>query len=276
MQNYLWKYLSLEKFISILENSGMYFSTIKNLKCNLDPEECCVIDFFTNYKIKELSNYKSLCGDLDKKLSNLKKTYCDIKNDVLDNIFVCSFTNDVVENYALWKIYPTDINGNTQINQGIAIKIDINYFKKLIENPCFVMSDGNIIDTYRVFLKEMDYKSRSEIIELAKLLDTIENCHKFYELLHSLKLEYYNYEKEVRAIIQMFSENKNNCTGGFLKLNLNELFDIAHTQIILSPYAQKNLYDYVNFLLKKHGINKEILINQSSILIQNPFSFASL
>ena len=36
------------------------------------------------------------------------------------------------------------------------------------------MSDGNIIDTYRVFLKEMDYKSRSEIIELAKYLDTVD------------------------------------------------------------------------------------------------------
>jgi len=267
MQNYLWKYLSLEKFISVLENSGIYFSTIKNLKCNLDPEECCVIDFFTNYKIKELSNYKSSCGDLDKKLNNLKKSYCDIKNDVLDNIFVCSFTNDVVENYALWKIYPTDINGNTQINQGIAIKIDIDYFKKLIENPCFVMSDGNIIDTYRVFLKEMDYKSRSEIIELAKHLDTVDNCHKFYELIHSLKLEYYKYENEIRAVIQMFAENNNNCTGGFLKFNLNKLFDINHTQIILSPYAQNSLYDYVKFLLKRYGICEKILINKSSILI---------
>ena len=32
MSEYIWKYLSLDKFISLLENSGLYFPTIKNLK----------------------------------------------------------------------------------------------------------------------------------------------------------------------------------------------------------------------------------------------------
>lgn len=58
-QEYLWKYLSLDKFVSILENNGLYFTTIKNLKHNIEPDECCILDYhleYNNVKVSELQN----------------------------------------------------------------------------------------------------------------------------------------------------------------------------------------------------------------------------
>ena len=50
-EEYLWKYLSLDKFESLLKNNGLYFSTIQHLKTNIDPEECLLIDSYTNDQI---------------------------------------------------------------------------------------------------------------------------------------------------------------------------------------------------------------------------------
>ena len=51
-QEYLWKYLSLDKFVSILENNGLYFTTIHNLKQNIEPDENSSMMMLINYKKK--------------------------------------------------------------------------------------------------------------------------------------------------------------------------------------------------------------------------------
>lgn len=267
MSEYIWKYLSLDKFISLLENSGLYFPTIKNLKNNIDPEECCIFDYYTNIKKQELKENNNLPIGINKKILEYHNSLNKIKQDAINNIFVCSFTNDDIENYALWKIYPTDLNGMQQINQGIAIKIRKSYFNELLQNPYFVMNDGTVITSYRLFIKTMNYQPREKIIDLAKSLDNLPSCSEFYNLIHSLKLEYYQYEKEVRAVLQLLSENKNCCNGGFLKFDLKKLFDKNYSEIILSPFAQKCLSDYVKFLLEKHKIDGQILVDKSSILV---------
>lgn len=138
-QEYLWKYLSLDKFVSILENNGLYFTTIKNLKRNIEPDECCILDYhltYHNVKMNELQNEiilmeKNIIGENNivnndykicntirqtkyhyERLEKLKKDFLNTYNGMIQNIFVCSFTNDLAENYTLWKIYPTDLNGN--------------------------------------------------------------------------------------------------------------------------------------------------------------------
>ena len=53
-EEYLWKYLSLDKFESLLKNNGLYFSTIQHLKTNIYPEECLLIDSYTNDQISSI------------------------------------------------------------------------------------------------------------------------------------------------------------------------------------------------------------------------------
>lgn len=296
MQEYLWKYVSLDKFISIIENQGLYFTTIQNLKNNVEPDECCILDYYlktqienTNALQKDINFVKKLTPEVERiinkdknleivllkmkeyyyKFEQSKNDFSNICSDAIKNIFVCSFSKDSTENYALWKIYPTDLNGNQQLNQGLALKFKKEHLLKIIQNPTMVLEDGTSINHYRVHLKEMQYKSREEIIVKAKQLLESESCKDFYELLHSLKLEYYQYEKEERAIMQMFGENKNNCKGGFLKIPLEEIFEAGQMEIHISPYATKSLISYVEFLLNKYNINSDILIRRSDINIVN-------
>jgi hypothetical protein len=67
----------------------------------------------------------------------------------------------------------------------------------------------------------------------------------------------------------MFGENKNNCKGGFLKIPLEEIFEVGQMEIHISPYATKSLISYVEFLLNKYNINSDILIRRSDINIVN-------
>ena len=60
-EEYLWKYLSLDKFESLLKNNGLYFSTIQHLKTNIDPEECLLIDSYTNDQISSIQNTLKDC-----------------------------------------------------------------------------------------------------------------------------------------------------------------------------------------------------------------------
>lgn len=128
------------------------------------------------------------------------------------------------------------------------------------------MNNGIAFDKYRVFIRKMQYASRTDIIERSKVLLDKKSCCEFYELLHSLKLDFYKYEQEERAVIQMFDENKQNCSGGFLKFNLNELFG-DDTKIFISPFAQDSLEGYVKYLLKEYKQNPDILIHNSSIIL---------
>ena len=73
MSDYIWKYLSLDKFISLLENRGLYFPTIKNLKNNIDPEECCIFDYYTNIKKQELKENNNLPIGVNKKIYEHQK-----------------------------------------------------------------------------------------------------------------------------------------------------------------------------------------------------------
>lgn len=292
-QEYLWKYLSLDKFVSILENNGLYFTTIHNLKQNIEPDECCILDYYLKFQHddanklqEEISFVKRLTPEVEKiinedkeiltvvekmkkfyeKFEKSKNAFSSICKDAIQNIFICSFTNDIVESYALWKIYPTDLNGNQQINQGIAIRFAKEHLLNIFKQPTFVFEDGTSIRKYRVFLKKMRYESRDKIIEYAKQLKDCNNCRTFYDLIHSLKIEYYKYEKEERAVIQMFAEN-NNCNGGFLKISPKDLFKVGHTEIHISPFATKSLASYVEFLLKKFELDTDILIKKSDIQV---------
>lgn len=267
-EEYLWKYISLDKFVSLLKNHGLYFSTVQHLKTNIDPEECLIIDSYTNNQIVSIQSTLKDCflDDIKQKFKQHIKDFEIIRENVIKNIFVCSFTNDSVENYALWKIYPTDLNGTVQINQGLAIRFKKNHLINLFKQPKFVMNNGITIDKYRVFLRKMQYASKADIVERAKILLDNKSCYEFYELLHSLKLDFYKYEQEERAVIQMFDENKQNCLGGFLKIKLNELFD-DETKIFISPFAQNSLEGYIKYLLKEYKLNPDILINNSKIVL---------
>ncbi len=269
-EEYLWKYLSLDKFCSLLENNGFYFTTIKNLKLNLEPDECSILEHYLKYQqdsISEMQNSIKNDEVLYNQLEKNKQDFFNICDDALENIFVCSFTNDSIENYALWKIYPTDLKGNQQVNQGIAICISRSHFIDIIQKPQFVLDDGTIFTQYKVFLKKMKYKSREKIIEHSKQLLNSNSCQTFYDLIHSSKIEYYQYENEERAIIQLFSENKKYSKGGFLKLNLREFFEVNQVKIYVSPFATKSLSSYVEFLLKKYGLNTAIIQKQSEIRV---------
>ena len=268
LKKYLWKYMSLEKFESLLENQGLYFSSLTQLRKSLDPVEGGIMDLtIQNLVTQQLEVKFNLIENLKNENidENIKKIL-NIRENFFNNTFVSSFNADKIENYALWKIYPTNLKGELQVNQGIAIRINENAFNRTIDNPVFCFDDGNMIKTSRVILRNMDYQPISEYNELATKTIFMDNCHDFYKIIHSAKPDYYRYENEKRAVFQFFDENKSNCKGGFLKINLKEFFNpFEETSIFISPFASKHVKDYVCFLLNKYELQADTLISRSEV-----------
>lgn len=268
LKRYLWKYMSLDKFESLLENQGLYFSSLTQLRESLDPVEGGIMQLNIENLIAQQLKMKYSSTELGNENINKNiKNILKIKENFYNNTFVSSFNADNIENYALWKIYPSNLKGELQVNQGIAIRINEGFFNKTVENPIFCFDDGSIIDTNRVILRKMDYQPMSKFKELASENILMNNCQDFYKIIHSVKPEYYQYENEKRAVFQFFEKNNNCCKGGFLKINLKEFFNTSEeTSIFVSPFASKYMKDYVYFLLNKYELNADELISRSEII----------
>ena len=105
----IWRYMNFEKFISLLQNKALFFSTCFNMQ-KLDPFE----GYYTKINNEDKKKYA-------------KGKAKDYRELFLKNTFINCWHIDTNENAAMWNIYTSGKNG-------LVIKSTITNLKKSFEH----------------------------------------------------------------------------------------------------------------------------------------------
>jgi hypothetical protein len=193
----IWRYLTLEKFFSLLINKELYFSKISRLDDKYEGSRPPKYRFM---------NSIAFLGGFSPKYSKSKQLYEQNRLEMLQlqtdayNTLVNCWTMEIAESYALWDIYAGS-------NSGIAIKSTIGQLKKAIIN-----------NNYLINIKEVDYHS-------------IENGKFDLHRLVSWKTKFYIFEKEVRLYITHSGVDSLN-----LPIDTEELISEIYLSPFMPPY----------------------------------------
>lgn len=236
----LWRYMDLAKFISLIDKKELYFSAAENLTDPFEGAKGVIYnkekwnqfyyDFFQNavvtapgINIEELTTEK-IEKDAQRLLLELQKGGERSRKFTFIN---CWYLNNF-ESEAMWKLYSKDITN--------AIAIRSTYtrlYNAINKNPSIAIGK----------VKYIDFDKRFSSINGA----------------YWYKRKSFEYENEVRAIYSDFKQSKKPGIG--IPVDIDVLID----KIFISPYATNWFSDVVNSIIKKYEVKKEIL--QSTMMV---------
>lgn len=260
----LWRYMSIEKLIDLLENKTLFFAPL-SYYIKSDPFEGYMpkpaVEAFSSLFLGEFGNIRNVLEDalklkgtdqnvISKKISSLdeylagqkediKTSYINIAKSLTVN---CWHANDV-ESEAMWKLYSE--NGN-----GIAIKTSIASLKSSIES----MDQEHEVRVGAV--KYLDYSDK-------KL--TPSDCIVDGSTAPLIKRSSFSHENEVRLYI--FSKLNNpydrelNPSPKLVNVDISQMIEA----IYISPYANSLFEASINTLCARYNIPQEKII-QSDLL----------
>lgn len=219
----LWRYMDLSKFVMMLKNSSLYFSSPNQFDDIYEGahgerrNKKAWDDYYISYaKTAIITAPDNRWHKIDK--DKLDSDACRIAENITNNrshhIFINCWHSNHVESEAMWKMY--------SVNTKNAVAIKTNLEKLKIEL-------GNKASVDRV--KYVDYSERFVSPN---------------DIYWTKRLSF-EYEKEVRAIV--YDYEKKNCKGLEVKVDLSNLID----EIYISPYAPDWFQDLVDDIIIKYG-----------------------
>lgn len=229
---YLWRYMSLPKFLDLITTQEIYFATNSQLITG-DPYEGTLpffTDFLFNFDNERETFINKLSADsqeLKPFLENIQSKGLSLKiNNIRDNTFInCWHINDD-ENHLMWQSYAPE-------SGAIAVVTDVCSLIEAIETDIEIEA---VPITYnsKVFNQTVTDKNLDDEQELKNLV----------KLSSLYKKEFFKGENELRLIYQFGNTNR-------IKVRLDKL--IKH--IYLSP--------------KSTEVERQIIINSLNLLITN-------
>lgn len=252
----LWRYMSLEKFIHLIDSRTLFLSPISYFK-NSDPLEGHLPKKFhmemkntLQYIRNSLtSDYKDIPSEMKYRIKELNAT-SDLRVELMNEKTrgrqsICCWYESTFESEAMWKLYGD--NGKS-----IAIKTTVGALKKSIE------SEEN---DKLVFLSRIKYLDFDDINLKAE--DLLENNDIIARIL--LKRKEYEHEKEVRlyhkpdehdllnphhAILSDYWE-KYVIKPYFVNVNVNEMIH----DVVISPFVSEPYESSVKAICSKYELN---------------------
>lgn len=229
----LWRYMSLEKLINLIDTRALFLSPIAFFK-NSDPLEGHLPKKFHN-EIE--SHFQSLATNRPKFPKSAPKQMLDFEKELegtssrqiqfmrekaRGRLSICCWYESQFESEAMWKLYGD--NGKS-----IAIKTTVGSIKKAIESR-----DNDKL----VYLHRMRYLDFNDVgMTREELLAKNERVSKIL-----LKRKEYEHEREVR----LYHEP--------------DIFDLLSPQAVLSDYWEK-------YTIKPYSINVDISELINSVVI---------
>lgn len=229
----LWRYMDLSKFIYLISKNELYFPSAA---CFDDPFEGAKglaskqqewNDYYTDFFKQAIStapkqNLATLTID---KLESESKRLLDQLNSSGEHSRTSTFINcwhlNNFESEAMWKLYSKDFTN------AVAIQTTTRrLYEALDKNPYIEIGKVNYIDFSNRFVP-------------------VNGSFWF-------KRKSFEYEKEVRAVMQSYDEKANG-------LNLSIQIDTLIENIYISPYAPAWFTDVVKSVLVKYNIDKSLL-----------------
>lgn len=231
----IWRYMDFTKLVDMLDSSTLFFTRSDKFE---DPFEGQLS--FANKKMRPTvyngtDVSEEVLGDLDEFYRRLR----------MYTLINCWHMNEH-ESAAMWKLY-------LKSNEGIAIQSTYN---RLCDSFCNTESD--------VYIGKVHYVDYEE--------EFIPEWNAFSPYVYKRKS--FEHEKELRAVIQEVPahpvEDKLDWSilpRGF-GANVNVDLEILIENVYVAPTSPQWVYDLVKSVMKKYGINRDVI---KSNLYTNPF-----
>lgn len=264
----VWRYMSIDKFINLLEDSGLFFSPLSFYK-KTDPFEgyppafVIKLMYSINDKFYEdtqknithleklsatqagnpeftdaLARFKSQFADRPEKF---RKTFTQLTKGILVNCWY----GGVCESEAMWKLYG-------ESNKGVAIRSTVGKLKAALETAdqlswCEKMFIGKV--------KYLDYADSSL---------TPTDCMTGGHIAPLLKRNQFSHENEVRAFfvpnISYETLDAFESEPYQMKMDISDLIE----EVYISPYVDVSYAKAVRAVFKRYGV--QCKLNESDLL----------
>ena len=208
----IWRYMDFWKFLNLLETKSLYFSNAENMG---DDNEGRIP--------KEV--YKLMLNEDKKNGSTTNEFLNNYLNKVIrKETLISSWTYNESESFAMWKMYAKD-------KMGIAIKTD------------FISLKESFNKTERtIYIGEVSYFNKEKF--------KYPTHNMYYPFL--VKLEYYNFENEIRCITSC--EPKETNESKLVEIDLNELIK----SIYISPNSTPEFKKILELLKIEYNLKFDI------------------
>lgn len=235
----IWRYIDFTKFASLLDKSALFFAPAKQLG---DPFEGSYTKLdldFRRYSFPDFLEFRKRRGYEDELGKNEFLQGISLFNEYLTNIIcINSWHINKSESAAMWKIY-------LKSNEGIAIQSTYDRLKSSLKDEEH--------DVYIGKVAYVDYNKH--MMSKVSIYDPFLHKRRSFE-----------YEHELRAITEKKSSaNKELDLSAFLEAGIYMIvdLDILISKIYLAPTSPKWLFELVESVTRKYGLNKEV--QQSSL-----------
>ena len=223
----IWRYMDFTKFVSLLDKSALFFPRADRLG-----------DLFEGSHGKAYVNEMRAGFKEDKKdwaMNTLRKTY----KKIVKFTFVSCWHLNEHESAAMWELY-------RRSNDGIAIQSTITSLMSSFKGKGYEIYIGKV--------KYIDYGKEVMIGGLDE--------GERYPFFHKRKS--FEHEQELRLIVQDFKSAKGKSVmeskpprreGIYVPVYLDLLIE----RICIAPTSPRWLFELVNSVSKKYGLNKEVI-----------------
>lgn len=222
LEDKLWRYMDLAKFISMMKSSTLYFSSPEYFEDIFEGAHGMLKnkqawdDFYLSYARAAIITAPDNCWhEIEKEeLEKNAKSIVEQISHRRKGIFINCWYHSEFESEAMWKIYAANVKN------AIAIQTTYGELKQQVGERATIKS-----------VRYVDYSNQF-----------VGPNEEYW-----CKRKSFEYEKEVRAVIHDFDSAKQ--TGISVMVNLNEMIK----NIYVSPYASDWFHDIVVDLVDHYG-----------------------
>ena len=232
----LQRYVSLEKFISMLHRSSLFFTRIDRLEDSFEGTSPKVVRLGIRAFYERMNKRNYLTVPMTDEAIKKNIEQLEAHTEMMRALYVVNcWHRREVENALMWKSYAAN-------NSGIMIKSD---YTKIID--ALKITE---LQVQTSFVKYADYdKDR-----------TIDFGNGLHPMIY--KRQFFSDENEIRLIHQVSNErwihdwgNEESQEGIYVKINLEELIG----ELRIAPLAPNWYLDVVKSVCEKFGLSKPVL-----------------
>lgn len=209
----LWRYLDLSKFLDLLEHGTLFFTRADKFEDKYEGA------FTPELKKKIEDSIRD---------NDLKTSYDEFKTKLRERVFINCWHKGVHDSMAMWKIYGHPTNG-------VAITTWVKRLEDILSNHDF----SNISETYVYDVKYINHWQNKE------------TNIKPYSRIFSYKLKAYQYENEIRAIIDTFHHTYENTPSGTFGIKVKVDVEKLLRSIVIAPNAGEWFISLIQDIVKK-------------------------
>jgi len=212
--NILWRYMGLAKFIDLLESRSLRLSRADKFSDKFEGS------FTPSLKLLIEKAYND---------NGIKLTYPEFKDKLRERIYINCWCNRQTDSIAMWQLYG-------QSDNAIAVTTTVSRIRNAVLDSKYPLK------TYIRKVKYIDHLDNPEI-EI-----------KPYSNIFSYKQNAYDYEKEVRIVLDLYHETYKDSDIP-KSISMHVKLENFISAVVISPFAEEWFSDLVKSIMIRYKLD---------------------